>query len=474
MMPTSARHAQRRSAQAPDAAAKFVPTQVLDVELTESLPALRRHDRYQRVLVLARLHTEPIGACVVELSAELTPDKLGARLWTEFGEPVTARFAVAGLSAPGELSGAGLTADPATWPFLRRRREVLAKAPTVSVVICTRDRPAEQLNACLNCLRQQQYPRYDVVVVDNAPISDAARAVVASLAGDMQVRYIVEPRPGLSWARNAGIAAATGEIIAFLDDDEEPDVHWLAELACGFAQGPDIGCVSGVVLAARLDTPAQELFERLGGHSKGRGFCSAVFSRHGEQNPLYPLPPFGVGANMAFRREVLARVGGFDVALGAGTPAPAGEDTLALTLVLLAGYRIVYQPSAVMRHHHRSDLAGLSRQMEGYSVGLTAFYAALVRRRPSTLLGLALLLPRVLGYLRGAAAAGGGATPTDRDVGFKRRHRWLMLTGPVAYLRSLRQQARADAALTRANRTRPVSGSVDRPDGSRDDSRRRT
>jgi O-antigen biosynthesis protein len=469
---TSASLAQRRSAYAPDATAEFAPTQVLDVELTEPLPALRRHDPYRRVLVLARLHTEPIGTCVVELSAEVTADQLGTRLWTEFGEPVTARFAAAGLAPPRELSRSGLSADPANWPFLRSRREVLAKAPTVSVVVCTRDRPAEQLTACLNCLRQQQYPRYDVVVVDNAPTSDAARVVVASLAGDMEVRYIVEPRPGLSWARNAGITAATGEIIAFLDDDEEPDVYWLAELACGFGRGPDVGCVSGVVLPARLDTPAQELFERIGGHSKGRGFSSAVFSRHGPQSPLFPLPPFGVGANMAFRREVLARVGGFDVALGAGTPAQAGEDTLALTLALLAGYRIVYQPSAVMRHHHRSDLASLSRQMEGYSVGLTAFYAALLRRRPSTLLGLALLLPRALGYLGGAAAEdSGAATPADRDAGFKRRHRRLMLTGPLAYLRSLRQQARADAALTRANRIRPVSGSVDRPDGSRDDSR---
>jgi GT2 family glycosyltransferase len=473
MVTSSARLARRPSGQAPDAVADFVPTQVIDVELTEPLPALRRHDRYQRVMVLARLHTEPIGTCVVDLSAELTPDKLGARLWTEFGAPVTARFEAAGLAAPGELTGAGLSADPATWPFLRRRREVLATAPTVSVVICTRDRPAEQLNACLNCVRQQHYPRYDLVVVDNAPNSDAARIVVASLAGDIGLQYIVEPRPGLSWARNAGVAAATGEIIAFLDDDEEPDVHWLAELARGFAQARDIGCVSGVVLPARLDTSAQELFERLGGHSKGRGFSSAVFSRRGRQSPLYPLPPFGVGANMAFRREVLARIGGFEVALGAGTPAPAGEDTLALTLTLLAGYRIAYQPSAVMRHHHRSDLASLSRQMEGYSVGLTAFYAALVRRRPSTLLGLALLLPRAFGYLRGAAAVGGPVTPTDRDAGFRRRHRWLMLTGPVAYLRSSRQQARADAAWSHANRTRPVSGSPDRRDGSRDDSRRR-
>src|SRR5689334_25252936 len=128
-MTTSARTAQWRSAQRHDAQvreapANYAPTQVLDVELTEPLPALRRNDRYQRAMVLVRLHTEPIGTCVVELPAELTPDQLGSRLWSEFGGPVAARFAAAGLAAPGELRGAGLTADPAVWPFLRRRREV--------------------------------------------------------------------------------------------------------------------------------------------------------------------------------------------------------------------------------------------------------------------------------------------------------------------------------------------------------------
>ena len=80
---------------------------------------------------------------------------------------------------------------------------------------------------------------------------------------------------------------------------------------------------------------------------------------------------------MAFRREVLARIGGFDVALGAGTPALAGEDTLALTLTLLSGYRIAYEPAALVCHHHRRDLHSLNLQLQGYSVGLTAYYAAL-------------------------------------------------------------------------------------------------
>ena len=110
-----------------------------------------------------------------------------------------------------------------------------------------------------------------------------------------------------------------------------------------------------MILPARLDTQIQEWFEFSGGHSKGRGFSSAVFSRQDPQSPLFPLPPFGAGGNMAFRREALARIGGFDVAMGAGTPARASEDTLALTLVLLAGDRIAYEPAALVRHDHYAE-----------------------------------------------------------------------------------------------------------------------
>ena len=199
--------------------------------------------------------------------------------------------------------------------------------------------------------------------------------------------------PGLSWARNAGIAAAASDIIAFLDDDDEPDEYWLAGIAEGFTRGKRIGCVSGIVLPAKLDNAVENLFEQVGGHSKGRGFVSETFSKSGPQSPLWPLPPFGVGANMAFRREALDRIGGFDVALGAGTPTAGGEDTLAITLVMLEGYEVAYEPAALMWHHHRQDMASLTKQLHGYSVGLTAFYAALLRQRPAALFGLLKLLP---------------------------------------------------------------------------------
>ena len=428
----------------PPARAAFSPALMMEVELTEPLPAVSYDGQHKRAWVLGRLHGEPVGACILRLGeGGLAPAQLGALLWPELREPVTERFAAAGLPLPASLTGEGLVADPAAWPFLARRRDVLSCAPFISVVICTRDR-ADQLGTCLRHVDRQAYPRFEVVVVDNAPTSDAVRVLVEGRPGGVTYRYVVEPRGGLSWARNAGTAAASGEIVAFLDDDEEPDPRWLAGLAGGFARAGDIGCVTGMILPARLDTQVQEWFECGGGHSKGRGFSPAIFSRRGPQSPLFPLPPFGAGGNMAFRREALAAIGGFDVAMGAGTPARASEDTLALTLVLLAGYRIAYEPAAFLRHDHYAELDGLERQLSGYGTGLTAYYAALLRHRPSVFPALLKLLPAAVGYLR-AEKRTDAVTLPDLPDGFGRWQRRGMLSGPVAYIRSVRKQARLAA-----------------------------
>ena len=420
----------------------FSPALVMDVELAGPLPAVSFDGLRRRLFVTARLHTEPLGTCLLALGpGGLAASDLAAALWPEVREPVMIRFADAGLPPPAPLTAAGLATGTGAWPFLEDRRRALATAPFFSVVICTRDRP-EQLASCLRCVGQQDYPSFEVLVVDNAPTTEEVRTLVGAGLHRVPLRYIREPRAGLSWARNAGAAAASGEIIAYLDDDDEPDRHWLAGLAAGFSQARDIGCVSGIVLPARLDTPAQEWFEELGGHSKGRGFSRAIFAAGGPQSPLFPLPPFGVGANMAFRKEVLAAIGAFDIALGAGTPACAGEDTLALTMVLLAGYRIAYEPAALMRHHHREDLDGLGDQVEGYGIGLTAYYAALLRHRPGVLPALLCLAPAALRYLRGGGDGPGGL-PTDLPAGLLRRQRRGMLAGPLRYLRGLRTQPRA-------------------------------
>jgi GT2 family glycosyltransferase len=419
----------------------FSPIKVIEVELTEPLPRLIRSEQYGSVWMLARLCTEPIGVCIASLGeGGISADQLATLLWRELNEPIAERLAAAGITERVALTGAGLKVDSEASPFLRRRSAILDDAPFISVVICTRDRE-DQLQKCLNRLEQQEYPRFEIVVVDNAPTSDAVLHIVKGRVDNgVNFRYCLESRPGLSWARNAGVAAATSDIIAFLDDDDEPDRYWLAGIADGFARSARIGCVTGIVLPATLDTSAEVLFEQIGGHVKGRGFARETFSRSGPQSPLYPLPPFGAGANMAFLREVIDRIGGFDVALGTGTSTGAGEDTLAMTLAMLSGYEIAYEPAALMWHHHRPDMAGLTRQLHAYSIGLTAFYAALIKRRPSVLPGLLGLLPAILGYLTGAASSTADERQLPENV--NRRHRQGMLMGPFAYIGSTCKQRR--------------------------------
>ena len=233
------------------------------------------------------------------------------------------------------------------------------------MVVCTRERPGA-LARCLDSLLAQAYPDFRILVVDNAPVTDATAEVVRAAARRGPVEYLAEPKAGLSFARNAAVAAAPGEILAWIDDDEYADPHWLAEVARALADHPEADVVSGVIVPAELETQAQMWFEQFGGHSKGRGFEPDVFSPATAhiQSPLYPLPPFGTGANMTFRPGVIERIGGWDTALGAGTPAMGSEDTLAFTQVLLSGGTIVYQPTAVTHHYHRRDLEGL-RQADG-------------------------------------------------------------------------------------------------------------
>jgi GT2 family glycosyltransferase len=398
--------------------------------------------------VLGRLHGEPVGSHLVQLPpGGAAPGQLAGLLWPLFRDAVASRFAAAGLPAPAALPVTGAAGGPGARPFHHGHGTVPAAPPLISVVVCARDRPV-RLAACLRRLAGQEYPNFEIVVVDNATASGAVAAVAGAHRGGAPCRYVAEPRRGLSWARNAGSAAANGEIIAFLDDDEEPDARWLAGIAAGFTRGGDIGCVTGPILPARLDTPAQEWFEQAGGHS--RGFTPAVFSRHGPQNPLFPRPPFGAEGNMAFRREALARIGGFDVALGAGTPARGGEDTLALSQVLLAGYRIAYEPAAFVRHHHHADPAGLGRQLYGYGVGLTAFYLALLRRQPRLLPTLLRLLPAAAAYwgapLRRRSARPRrhrAPAPPRMPARLRLRRRCGMLAGPLAYGWSAVRQRRA-------------------------------
>ena len=449
----------------------FSPALVCEAELSEPLAGITARPERGSALVLARWYSEPLALVTVPLrNGKASADEVARELWRAVAAPVAVRRAAAGERAlaaaahrqaapgPGHPAGCGRTDFPEEllttglrlpWPpaYLLGRSATLRNAPPASVIVCTRDR-ADRLADCLTAVLGQDYPDFEVIVVDNAPASDEVAQLVSRLraagARGVPLLRVAEPRPGLSWARNAGLAAASGTIVAYLDDDEHPDRHWLAELARGFTLGKRVAGVSGPVLPAELDTPAQDLYEQFGGHSKGRGFTAAVFDQgsHARQHPLYPLPAFGVGASMAFDHAALTRIGGFDVALGAGTPARAGEDTAAIADVMLDGGTFVYWPGAVMWHAHRRTLPEVERQLDGYGSGLTAAYTRAVLREPRHLATLARLAPRALRDLRMSDSVRTATMRADYPDSLRRASRRGMLAGPARYLRSRLVQAR--------------------------------
>ncbi len=423
---------------------------VLDIELTKPITGLQRKNadgvQASRAWALVRLFGESLGLDVLEIPPEgLGPEAVEAAVMGRRFIRLSQIVGIDEMSLTQDAAREALRRIGST-TFSRAHADFVARAPRWSVVVCTRERP-ENLRQCLTSLICQDHPDFAVWVIDNAPTSGNTRQIVASFCADLDIHYVVEPRPGLSRARNAALRKELGgEFVAWLDDDEVADSLWLSELARAFDGRPEVVAASGAVVPAELTTRTQLWFEQFGGHSKGRGFTEDEFSPHtwSKQHPLYPLPPFGVGANMAFRTEALLRLGGFDEALGAGTPAQGSEDTKMFTDLLRAGGTVVYQPSAITRHFHRRDLVGLRRQMRGYGSGLTAFYTASVLARPSTLADLIRLAPRALRDLYSADSLRVATLEDDFPRDLLTENRRGMAAGPWLYLRGRIKNWRTD------------------------------
>ena len=410
-------------------------TMVREIDLRDPLPDLTAGEHpssFGGALVLVRRHTVPLGYVRVDLTAgdprEALADALHEQLHRAVGDALGSRV---------EQLTAGVAATDGDCARLGERLDAIREGLRFSVVVCTCRRPA-RLKDCLEALRHQDYERFEVVVVDNTPGDPAVDTVLEELALDVPLRRVVEPYQGVSRARNAGVAVAAGEIVAFIDDDAIPDRHWVAELACGYRSVGAAAVVNGAIAPGALDTPAQEWFRQYGGHSKGRHFEQEVFDPPvpGVQSPLYPLPPFGAGGNMSFRREVLLDIGGFDEALGSGTPARGGEDTAAFTIALLRGHVIVFRPAALVWHSDRESYEQLEAQFHALGTSLSAYYTSLVLRDPRLLGPLARLLPRGLNDLTGGKKSLRTATMDETfPPQLLRAYRRGLVGGPFAYVR---------------------------------------
>jgi len=346
----------------------------------------------------------------------------------------------------------------------------LRAAPHVTVILCSTFARLDGVRRCLDSLAALDYSAYDVVIVDNRA---EPPALPAWLGAFPLVRVLHEPRPGLSAARNCGLAAAQGEIVAFTDDDVVVDRGWLNAIARRLEAHPDEAGVTGLILPAELETEAQATFEEYYGgfgprifqpvshrlkHPPGRGglrraTVAEVDDLGHELGTflLYEFGHLGTGANMAFRTRVLRERGGFDVRLGVGTPTQGGEDANMFVRLIWDGHSLGYDPAALVHHSHRRDDAALRGQVATFGTSFTATLIALTLDDPRHLGAITATVPEGIRRmtrlfarrLRSEAPPDASRSPTSiAHPDLARLELLSMLKGPAAYIRSWRRARR--------------------------------
>ncbi|BCJ40224.1 hypothetical protein GCM10010168_30820 [Actinoplanes ianthinogenes] len=357
--------------------------------------------------------------------------------------PVT--VPAAGL-APDEVTALIRQAAPDRAATLARASATPGRVPTATVVVTTCVASAS-LARTLRGVRAQTVAPVQTVVVDNRPATSGVAEFLAA-EGFTEVVLVREPQPGLSRARNAGLAAATGEIVAYTDDDVVLDSRWVESLTSAFAQDERIACVTGLILPLELATPAQLIFEEFGGFAKG--FQVRDFDLHEHRGPgaLYPYAAgvFGTGANSSFRVADLRALGGFDETLGMGTPALGGEDLDIHLSVVRSGRMLRYEPAALVWHRHHPDERSLRRQIHSYGVGMAAMVAKRWATSPQERRELAGRLVAGLRHLLGPGSPKNAGRTRSYPVSLTVLELAGVARGPFAYLHSRVRGPRKAAA----------------------------
>jgi O-antigen biosynthesis protein len=213
--------------------------------------------------------------------------------------------------------------------------------PRISVVVCSYN-GARTIRDCLEGLMRLEYPNFEVIVVD-----DGSTDATAAIASEYPFRLIGTKNCGLSNARNTGMEAATGEIVAYLDDDAWPDPHWLTFLAATFMTseyagvgGPNIPPSGGGSIA---DCVA---------NAPGGPLHVLLSDQEAEHIP---------GCNMAFRKVCLEAIGGFDAQFRV-----AGDDVDVCWSLRQHGWKLGFSPTAIVWHHRRNSIRAYWKQQQGY------------------------------------------------------------------------------------------------------------
>ena len=221
-------------------------------------------------------------------------------------------------------------------PFPSNRRW-----PRISVVVCSYN-GERTIRDCFEGLLRLEYPNFEVIVVD-----DGSTDATAAITREYGFRLISTENRGLSNARNTGLEAATGEIVAYLDDDAYPDPHWLTYLAATFMSTKHAG-VGGPNVAP----PNDGLTGDCVANAPGNPVHVLLSDQEAEHIP---------GCNMAFRKSCLEAIGGFDAQFRT-----AGDDVDLCWRLQQRGWTLGFSPAAMVWHHRRNSVRAYWKQQLGY------------------------------------------------------------------------------------------------------------
>ena len=229
-----------------------------------------------------------------------------------------------------------------------------ARGPKVSVVVASFN-GARTLRICLESLDRLHYPHYEVILVDDGSTDETPEIA----RGFGRVRYLPIPHRGLSAARNAGIEAATGDIVAFTDSDCRADEDWLRYLVGDLLRNGFVGVGGPNFLPPEDSVVAAAVLVSPGGPAH-----VMLTDREAEHIP---------GCNMAFYKWALEEIGGFDPIFWR-----AGDDVDVCWRLREAGYKLGFSPAAFVWHYRRSTVLAYLRQQAGYGEA----EALLARKHP--------------------------------------------------------------------------------------------
>lgn len=338
------------------------PIAVRSVDVSRPLTDIDDVGRYARARLFVTDEGELLGA--VDVWHAGTPTIAAARVRHAIAEGLGHRLFARDIARQLELDpAAGL---PARATF------------SVSIVVPTCDRPGDLRRCLASLVAQETSHDVEIIVVDNRPSSSQTRDIAREFPS---VRLVAESRPGLSYARNAGIAAARGDIVVATDDDVTAPPDWIDRLVAPFARR-EVMAVTGNVLPLELETESQCRFEAYGGLGKGFAQFEVAGDWFKARRTAVPTWELGATANAAFRATIFRdpEIGLIDEALGAGMPTGCSEDTYLFYKILKANHTIVYEPAAYVWHRHRTDMASLRSQIHAYSRGHVAYHLTTLLR----------------------------------------------------------------------------------------------